>query len=189
MYRWRVDGIERGSGVERRLPSRSHRVITHKGSKGWVEHHIFSQEKEMWFDLMLGDRGVYSRSSRNRVVMGPVTIDRTVTFTPPVLGSRAPFRLGRTWSGEWSGKTSGRYSAETIEHTWLTIDGKRVEVWATELDMHMWGEVEGRVVTRTWVAPEYRLAVKQYQETDVRSGPGSYYSRWTGQTLSLTPRK
>ena len=142
----------------------------------------------MWFDLSASEEGVSSHSSRNHVEMGPVTVDRTVTFNPPVAVSRAPFKLGETWKGSWSGKTSGTYTARTFEHTWLTIDGERVEVWGAEVSMTMKGEVSGTVLTRTWVAPKYSLAVKQYQRTDVESG-GSYFSEWTGQTLTLKPRR
>ena len=189
VYEWQVDGYERGPGVERRLPARSHRVITHEGRRGyWVEHHIFSRQKEMWFNLMRTNNGGFSRSSRNRVEMGPVTVDRTVVFNPPIQVSSFPFKLGRTWRGSWSGKTHGTYTARTFEHTWLNIGGGRVEVWASEVVLEMRGEVEGSVVTRTWVSPKYNLAVKQYQMTNVTSGPGSYYSEWTGQTLSVRPQ-
>jgi hypothetical protein len=188
VYEWSVDGIERAPGVERRMPSRSHRLIQHTGADSWTEHHIFSEEKEMWFGLLLTDGCVATKSSRNRVVMGPVTADKTVTFDPVAIASRTPYELGRTWKGSWSGKTSGTYTGRTFEHTWLNIGGERVEVWGSEIVMTMHGEVEGNVITRTWVSPKYSLAVKQYQKTNVESGPGSYFSEWTGQTLTLNPR-
>lgn len=188
VYEWEVDGVERAPGVERRLPARSHRLIQHTGADSWTEHHIFSEEKEMWFGLLVADGCVATKSSRNRVVMGPVTADKTVTFDPVAIASRTPYELGRTWKGSWSGKTSGTYTGRTFEHTYLMIGGERVEVWGSEIVMTMHGEVEGNVITRTWVAPKYSLAVKQYQKTNVESGPGSYFSEWTGQTLTLDPR-
>jgi hypothetical protein len=126
---------------------------------------------------------------RNRVVFGPVTNDKTVVFDPMMYVSQFPFELGQRWEGEWSGKTSGEYTGRTFEHTTMTIGGEEVEVWATEVRMTMRGEIEGTNITRSWVAPEYRLVVKQYQEIEVTSGPADYYCEWTGQLVSLDPQR
>jgi hypothetical protein len=121
--------------------------------------------------------------------MGPVTVDRTVTFDPFLYVSRFPMQAGQTWDGRWDGPTRGTYTGQTIDHGTLTIDGKTIEVYVTEVEMQLRGEVEGRVLTRSWVAPEYSMVVKQYQESDVKSGPGDYYSEWEGQVASLQPQR
>jgi hypothetical protein len=188
VYTWTINGFEQGPGVRRDLPRKSHRIINHEGESDWVEHHIFSEQKEQWFGLTISREGVAARRVRNYVEMGPVTVDRTVVFNPPMFVSRFPYEMGQKWSGEWSGDTSGSYKGRTFDHGTMTIGGKEVEVWATEVIMEMRGEVEGDVVTRSWVAPDYSMVVKQYQETNVRSGPGEYYSEWSGQVNSLRPR-
>lgn len=188
VYSWAVEGYEQVPGVRRDLPERSHRVVTHQGRSEWTEHHIFSEQREQWFKLVVSREGVATTAVRNRVEMGPVEVDRTVVFNLPAFVARFPFELGATWEGSWSGKTSGEYTGRTFEHRTLTIGGERVEVWATEVVMDMTGEVEGRVITRSWVAPKHRLVVKQYQWTEVESGPGEYRSEWTGKLLSLHPR-
>jgi hypothetical protein len=187
VYTWSVEGYEQAPGVRRDLPSRSQRVITWEDNGAWTEHHIFSEQREEWFGLVVSDQGVATTDSRNRVVMGPVTADNTVVFDPPVFVSRFPFEVGQTWSGSWSGKTSGDYTGKTFEHGYMTIGDKKVEVYATEVVMHMQGEVSGTVVTKSWVAPEYRLVVKQYQNMDVQAG-ANYKSEWTGTVLSLDPQ-
>ncbi|MDP9067458.1 MAG: hypothetical protein M3N53_03780 [Actinomycetota bacterium] len=188
VYAWEVDGYEQAPGVRRDLPSRSHRVITHEGDTAWTEHHIFSEEKEQWLNLNVQSEGVTVTAVRNRVVMGPVTVDKTVTYNPPAFVARFPAKVGRTWEGSWSGRTSGEYTARTFDHTTLVIDGQEVEVWASEIIMNMRGEVEGQAITRSWYAPEHRLVVKQYQKADLKTGPGAYRSEWTGQVLSLDPQ-
>jgi hypothetical protein len=189
VYTWEMDGVERGPGVERRLPKRSHRIITHEGGNNWEEHHIFSEQKEQWLHLGMSRDGVAVSAVRNRVVMGPVEVDRTVTYDPPAFVSRFPFGVGQTWKGSWEGKTRGHYRGKTLDHTTLTIGGEEVEVWVTEVVMEMTGEVEGTAVTRSWVADDYNMVVRQYQETDLKAGPSSYYSQWEGQVLSLQPQR
>ena len=188
VYTWTIQGYEQGPGVRRELPRRSSRVITHEGGDRWLEHHIFSEQKESWFHLGSSSEGVAVSRVRNRVEMGPVEVDKTVVYDPPAFVSVFPYRLGQTWKGSWSGKTSGSYNGRTIDHGTMTIDGERIEVWVAEVVMRMRGEVAGQVITRSWVSMEHKLVVKQYQKTDVESGPGAYRSEWTGQVVSLEPR-
>lgn len=188
VYQWDVDGYEKAPGVTRQLPKRSHRVINHAGDDRWVEHHIFSEQKEQWFHLGGSQEGVYSTAVRNRVEIGPVEADETVTFDPVMFVSRFPFKVGQTWQGRWEGDTSGSYTGKTLDHGTLVIDGEKVEVWVTEVKMEMHGDVEGTATTRSWVAPDYSLVVKQYQETRIASGPGDYYCEWEGQVRSLHPQ-
>ena len=189
VYTWAIDGFEEAPGTRRELPARSHRVITHDEGLSWTEHHIFSQQKEQWFGLAMTEEGVVTERVRNRVVIGPVTNDKTIDFAPPMFVSRFPFEVGQTWQGKWEGKTSGEYRARCFEHTTLTIGGEKVEVWATEVKMTMRGEIEGTSTVRSWVSPEHVLVVKQYQETEVSSGPADYYSEWSGRLLSLEPQQ
>lgn len=187
VYAWQVEGYEQAPGVKRDLPARSHRAITHQGAGSWQEHHIFSEEREQWMNLGWREDGVFARSVRNRVVMGPVEVDRTVVYNPPVFVARLPNELGRSWRGSWQGKTSGTYTGRTFDHTTVMIGGEAIEVWASEIVMTMRGEVQGKAITRSWYSPKYSMVVKQYQNMDVESGPGNYRSEWTGQVLSVTP--
>lgn len=189
VYTWAVDGYEKAPGTNRTLPEESHRVVTWQGDNRWTEHHVFSEQKETWLGLQFQPKGVSTTSVRNRVVMGPVTVDKTIVFNPPMFVGLAPFKLGQTWEGSWRGKTSGEYQARTFDHTTLVVGGEEVEVWATEVKMTMRGEVSGTATVRSWVAPEYNLVVKQYQDTRVTTGPGEYRSEWTGQVKSLHPQR
>ncbi len=188
VYAWDVEGYEEASGGTRRdLPRESHRIITHGPGGTWVEHHIFSREREEWFEVDRSDAGFLTDAVRNRVEFGPVEVDKTVTFTPSVLGARVPFRVDDGWSGSWTGRTEGDYNARIFEHVTMVIDGERVEVWGTEVLMRMRGEVDGEVLTRSWIAPDHGLMVKQHQVISIETGPYSYHSEWTGQVRSLTP--
>jgi hypothetical protein len=189
VYAWDVEGYEQTPGTRRELPERSHRVINYDGDNGWTEHHIFSEQKEQWFGIVISEEGVATTDVRNRVVMGPVTVDKTVVFNPPMFVNRFPMKVGAEWSGEWSGKTSGEYTAKTVDRTTLVIGDERVEVVQTEVRMQMRGDVEGTSFVRSWVAPDYSLVVKQYQETNVTSGPADYYCEWSGQVTSLHPQQ
>lgn len=190
VYLWEVQGYEEASGGTRReLPERSHRIITHGGRGSWVEHHIFSDQREEWFEGGRSGSGFVSHAVRNRVQFGPVEVDRTVTFDPDLLAARLPFRINETWSGKWTGRTEGEYRARVFEHAHFIFDGERVEVWGTEVVMTMRGEVEGEVITRSWIAPAYDLVVKQEQRMTVESGPGTYHTEWTGRVTSLTPSR
>ncbi|MGH2695160.1 MAG: hypothetical protein ACRDJJ_10160 [Actinomycetota bacterium] len=104
VYSWAVEGYEQVPGVRRDLPERSHRVVTHRGRSDWTEHHIFSEQREQWFKLVVSREGVATTAVRNKVEMGPVEVDRTVVFNPPAFVARFPFELGATWEGSWSGK-------------------------------------------------------------------------------------
>ncbi|HYI44136.1 MAG TPA: hypothetical protein VE174_01570 [Actinomycetota bacterium] len=188
VYSWEIDGYEEAPGVHRQLPKRSSRIITHEGNNNWTEHHIFSEQREQWFGLGISEEGVFTRTVRNRVEFGPVEEDATIVYNPPMFVSRFPMTVNNTWDGSWKGKTSGEYQAKCFERGFLTIGGERVEVFATEVKMEMRGEVEGTATVRSWVSPEHRLVVKQYQETRVTSGPGDYHSEWTGQLTSLDPK-
>lgn len=188
VYTWTIEGYEEASGGTRReLPERSHRIITHGDRGTWTEHHIFSNKRETWFHLDSSSSGSSTTAVRNRIEFTPVVVDRTVTFDPPVRSTRLPFQLNETWSGRWEGRTEGDYDARIFEHTYIVIEGEKVEVWGSEVTMRMRGEVDGVVVTRSWIAPAYDMVVRQYQRMDVESGPGAYRSEWTGQVTSLTP--
>jgi hypothetical protein len=188
VYTWKIEGYEQIPGVRRDLPERSNRVITHYGSRGFVQHHTFSEQRETWNWAAIEPHGVVVEKSRNRVDFGPFTVDRTIHFNPPMQVGPTPYKLGETWRGSWSGKTSGNYQGRTLDHTHMTIDGERVEIWVTEVVLHMQGEVEGDALYRNWVAPEYDMVVKQYEKTSARSGPGEYRSEWMGEVVSLDPR-
>ncbi len=188
VYTWSVDGYEKAPGVHRQLPSRSHRIITNEGGNRWTEHHVFSEQREQWFGLMISGEGVSAWEVRNRVEMGPVEVDKTVVFNPHMFVSRLPLKVGQTWQGSWEGRTSGEYRGRSFERTTSDMEGGAGEVWGTEVVMQMRGEVEGSNITRSWVSPKNRLVVKQYQKMNVTSGPGEYQSEWTGQVESLTPQ-
>ncbi|MGH2757115.1 MAG: hypothetical protein ACRDI3_04940 [Actinomycetota bacterium] len=187
VYTWDTEGYEEAPGLHRELPKESHSIIKRTGAHTWTEHQIYSEQREQWLKLSLSPEGVACTSVRNRVQFGPIEEDNTIPFDPPALFLSFPNEVGKRWGGEWSGKTSGDYQAQTLEKTSMVIGGERVNVWVTEVEMHFRGEVEGESTVRLWAAPEYRMVVKQWQVTDVKSGPGNYHSEWTRVLRSLDP--
>jgi hypothetical protein len=187
VYTWDTDGYEEAPGLHRELPEESHSIIQRTGERTWTEHQIYSEQREQWLKLFLSPDGVGCTSVRNRVQFGPIEEDNTIPFEPPALFLSFPNEVGKRWGGEWSGRTSGDYQAQTLEKTSIVIGGVRVKVWMTEVEMHFRGEVEGESTVRLWAAPEYRMVVKQWQVTDVKSGPGNYHSEWTRVLRSLDP--
>lgn len=188
VYTYRTEGFEQ-AGVRRQYPPESQRIVTHQKGGRWLNHHIFSDEHEEWFEQGLTDAGGVMFYRRVRVSFGPLTVDRTITFDPPALGVPLPFQLGRTWQGSWSGPTSGTYTGKTFDHTTLRIDGENVEVWGNELHMRMTGENEGEVHIKLWIAPRYSLSVKEEADMTMQGGPGTYHSEYTLTILSLTPKR
>lgn len=190
VYTWQIEGYERAGGIRRELPERSHRAITIQGERGWMQHDFFSEEREAWTWAKASRDGVHVTRTRHRGDFGPITIDRTIVFNPPMVVSPGARNLdvGQTWRGSWSGRTSGDYHARTLDHTYMTIGGERVEVWCVEIVLRLRGEVEGDATYRSWIAPEDALVVKQYEKTDVTSGPASYSAEWSGRLLSLQPQ-
>jgi hypothetical protein len=189
VYTWDTEGYEQAPGLRRELPKESHSVIKRTGEHSWQEHQIYSEQREQWLELFLSRDGVNCTSVRNRVEFGPIEEDNTIAFDPPALFMSFPNEVGKRWGGEWTGKTSGDYQAHTSKKTTMVIGGEKVTVWVTEVHMNFRGEVEGSSTVRLWAAPEYRMVVKQWQVTDVKSGPGSYHSEWTRTLRSLDPER
>lgn len=189
VYLWHTNGFEEVPGVRREMPDETNSILTHQGPDRWREHYRYSQEREQWLDLIISPAGVASPSVRNRVVIGPIVADRTVVFDPPAIFARFPSRVGDAWQGSFSGKTNGSYTGRTFENTTLRIGDEDLEVWASEVVMHMQGEVEGDVTVQVWINPLYRLAVKQHQIATIRNGPGTYHSEWTSLLKSVRPQR
>lgn len=197
VYEWRTEGWEQvkagpGPASRRDLPENSRRIVTVEGERTWLNDHIYSEEHEEWFPLTISEQGVASASYRIRVTFGPVTQDQKLDFTPPVRFSVFPLEVGQQWQGSWEDaedNTRGTYVGRTFEHTTLDIGGEQVEVWGIEVDMEMEGDTSGTVLTRIWVAPKYRMTVKEFYDQEVESGPGTYEGEWTITLKSTTPQQ
>jgi hypothetical protein len=175
--------------MRRELPSRSHRVLTHDDATGWTEHHRYSEQREQWTQASSSRSGIFINSTRNRVQMGPVTEDGTIEFDPPLMVARLPYKRADSWTGSWSGKTHGEYTGRTLRRTSLMVGQERVDVWVSEVVLHMSGDIEGTSVIRSWLAPSYQLVVKQYERTIASRGPAEYRCEWTGQVVSVDPAR
>jgi hypothetical protein len=187
VYSWDTSGYEEVGGARRQFPEESQRIITRE-EMGWHEHHYFSEEREIWTDFEVQDAGAAIALQRNKVKFGPVTEDSTITFTPSMLvGPYAP-KVGQTWEGSWTGKTHGDYQGKTFEHTWMTIGGERVEVWAVQVDLQFEGEQEGTVQAKVWMAPKYWLTVREDYVQNVKADVGTYHAEWSMTLKSLHPQ-
>lgn len=192
VYEWHTEGWEQVGPSRRDLPERSRRIVTVEGERTWMNDHIYSEQHEEWFPLTVSEQGVASSSYRARVSFGPITQDHTLDFEPPMRFSVFPFEVGQQWQGSWQDPdddTRATYTGRTFEHTTLDIGGERVEAWGVEVVMEMEGDISGTVLTRIWVAPEYRMTVKEFYDQEVTSGPGTYEGEWTITLLSLDPQR
>ena len=189
VYSWDTEGYESFSGNRRRFPSETQRIVTIDGPTTWTNHHYFSEERQSWWQVHADEDGYVVFYQRNKVVFGPVTRDTTVTFDPPMRVGRAGAEVGDRWSGSWKGKTHGTYEARYFDHTFMTIGGERVEVWGVETFIHLRGEIEGEVHSRTWFSPKHRVPVREHYVQDVQSGPGTYHAEWDMTLKSLDPER
>jgi hypothetical protein len=189
VYSWATDGYEEVSGARREFPEESQRILTWSGSDGWVEHHYFSEQREIWTNFRWGPRGAEVMQQRNKVTFGPVTNESTIDFSPPMLVGPRDLKVGYEWGDTWEGQTHGDYSSKVFEHTTMAIGGEEVEVWGLSYVINLRGQQEGRVTAEVWLAPSYGLTVQEHYEQDIRSDGAHYQAEWTQKLKSLEPRR
>ena len=188
VYSWSTKGWEEAAGIRRDFPGESQRIITASNGSSWKQHHYFSEEREIWSDFVISNKGAHMAKQRNRAKFGPVTNDSTIDFSPPMLVGLADPAVGKSWTGKWQGKTSGSYAVRVFDHGQMTIGGKSVEVWGFELRIEMKGELEGSVFARVMYAPKYALTVQEHYTQDIQSDKGRYRAEWTMTLKSTTPQ-
>ena len=188
VYSWDTEGWESAGGARRNFPEETQRIITLEDN-GWMNHHYFSDNREIWTNFVVVDEGAAIARQRNKVTFGPVTNDSTIDMDPPILVGPRDLKVGQTWSGRWSGKTSGVYQGETFEKVQLNIGGETVEAWGIHVHTEMRGEVEGEVDATVWLAPKYALTVKEHYKQRVKVDVGDYRAEWTMTLKSLEPRR
>ena len=189
VYSWDTKGWEEAAGIRRDFPSESQRIITASNGSSWKQHHYFSEEREIWSDFVISERGAHMAKQRNRAKFGPVTNDSTIDFSPPMLvGLRSP-AVGKSWGGKWQGRTSGSYTARIFDHGTMNIGGESLEVWGYELRLTMRGELDGTVFARVMYAPEHALTVQEHYTQDIQSERGRYRADWTVTLKSTTPQR
>ncbi|HVL81902.1 MAG TPA: hypothetical protein VM840_09955 [Actinomycetota bacterium] len=187
VYTWQTDGWEE-AGFRRTYPTETTRIVTPRDARSVTNNHKFSQDHEEWFVLQSTDRGGVMSERRMKITFGPVTVDRTVVFDPPLLGVPIPHQVGARWQGTWTGATSGSYTGETLEKRTVRIGNEDVEVYVNELRMTMRGESEGEVITRLWYSPAHRLMVREEGNYTMRGGPGTYRTEYTITLRSTRPQ-
>lgn len=188
VYSWSTKGWEEAAGIRRDFPSESQRIITASNGSSWKQHHYFSEEREIWSDFVISNKGAHMAKQRNRAKFGPVTNDSTVDFSPPMLVGLAEPEIGKSWTGKWQGRTSGSYAVRIFDRGQMTIGGKSVEVWGYELRIEMKGELDGSVFARIMYAPKYALTVQENYTQDIQSERGRYRAEWAMTLKSTTPQ-
>lgn len=188
VYSWATEGWEEAAGIRREFPEESQRIITASDGDSWKEHHYFSEEREIWSEFVISQKGAHIALQRNRARFGPVTNDSTVDFAPPMLVGLAAPKLGASWTGEWQGRTSGTYSARIFDHSTMVIGGDQVEVWGYETRMQMRGELNGTVLARVMYSPEYAMTVQEHYEQNLETERGRYRAEWTMTVKSTAPQ-
>ena len=189
VYSWDTDGWEEAAGIRRQFPNESQRIVTASNGESWKQHHYFSEEREIWSEFSIGEKGAYLNMQRNRAKFGPVTNDSTIDFSPPMMVGLAKPKLGATWSGKWQGRTSGTYSSRIFDHGTMTIGGESIEVWGYEVRMTLKGELEGTVYAKIMYSQEYALTVQEFYRQDIQSERGRYRAEWNMTLKSTTPQR
>ena len=189
VYSWDTDGWEEAAGIRREFPRESQRIVTASNGSSWKQHHYFSEEREIWSEFVITEKGAHMAMQRNRAKFGPVTNDSTIDFSPPMLVGPANPEVGYTWNGTWKGKTSGSYSAQISDHGRMTIGGETLEVWTYELRIELRGELEGTVLAQVSLAPKHALTVQEHYTQDLQSDKGRYRAEWRMTLKSTTPQR
>jgi hypothetical protein len=188
VYSWDTEGYESFNGARRRFPEETHRIVTHRRRDTWMNHHVFSKERESWWRSRATRDGYFTLYARNRIVFGPVTRDTEIAFDPPML-TNPMTKVGSKWNGRWDGKTYGTYAGRILDERSMEIDGERVEVVELEFEMEMHGEVEGTSAMRFWVSGEHHMVVREHYKQDVKSGAADYHAEWDMTIESLRPKR
>lgn len=189
VYSWDTEGWEEAAGIRRQFPKESQRIITESDGDSFKSHHYFSEEREIWSEFVISNKGAHLAMQRNRAKFGPVTNDSTIDFAPPMLVGLANPKEGASWSGSWKGRTSGTYRSHIFEHTTMNIGGEQVEVWGYEVQMTMRGELNGTVFAQVRFAPEYALTVQEHYKQEIQTDRGRYRAEWTMTLKSTTPQR
>lgn len=189
VYSWDTDGWEEAAGIRREFPEESQRIITASNGESWKQHHYFSEEREIWSEFSIGEKGAYLNMQRNRAKFGPVTNDSTIDFSPPMMVGLANPKVGATWSGKWEGRTSGSYSSRIFDHGTMDIGGESIEVWGYEVRMTLRGELDGTVYAKIMYSREYALTVQEFYRQDIQSERGRYRAEWDMTLKSTTPQR
>lgn len=187
VYSWDTDGWEQAAGVRREMPKESQRILTHNRDGSWVNHHYFSEEREIWTEFRFSKRGAELVWQRNKVKFGPVTNDSRIDFAPPMIVGKAKMHVGMRWEDTWSGDTSGDYTSHVFEQITMDIGGEKVDVWGIEYVINLRGEQRGTVNAQVWFAPEHSMTVKEHYVQDVEASGGKYHAEWTMTLRSLHP--
>ena len=188
VYSWATDGWEEASGIRRQFPKESQRIITASNGSSWKQHHYFSEEREIWSEFVITDKGAHMAMQRNRAKFGPVTNVSTVDFSPPMLVGLPDPTVGDTWNGKWDGKTYGSYVGRIADRGRMTIGGESLEVWVYELRIELKGELEGTVLAEVTFSPKYALTVQEHYRQELESDKGPYRAEWKMTLKSTTPQ-
>lgn len=188
VYSWDTDGWEQAAGLRRDMPKESQRIVTHNRDGSYVNHHYFSEEREIWTQFRFSKRGAELMWQRNKVVFGPVTNDSRIDFAPPMIVGMATMHVSDRWEDTWSGKTSGDYTSHVFEHVTMRIGDEDVEVWGIEYEINLRGEQRGTVDAQVWYAPDYSMTVQERYIQDVEASGGRYHAEWSMTMQSVHPQ-
>ena len=193
VYTYSGSGWESIGPARRDYPTTSRRLITHEGRGVWLEHHIFSEEREVWSQVGVSDEGRFVFYQRNYIAIGPYEEDVKLEFDSPLFGVLFPPHVGQQWSGDASGTTDGErfegtFDAEVLDHTSLSIGGSTVPAWVTRLHLTLRGAYNGDVTVTRWFSPQHGLNIKEDYKAEVSEGPLTFRGEWSVTLQSLTPR-
>lgn len=195
VYSYRGNGREQLGPWKRDFFPTSHRLITREDENTWLEHHIFSDEREFWSRISTDVHERKAHSQRHYIEVGPYAVEKELRFAPPLVSAMLPPATGHTWNGRFDATTNdgedvrGTYSGRTFEERVWNVGGVDVRVWGVDVQVHLRGDISGEVRVKRWFSPGLGLNVREDYHTDVDLGAGlTYHADWSVTLQSVTPR-
>lgn len=194
VYTYDTSGYEQIFKWKRDFPERSRRLVTYDDADTWTEHHLFSQEREVWSNITMTHADRRAHYQRNYIKIAEYEKDEKVDFEPPAVSAVFPLHVGDSWNGEFtgeseSGKYSGVYHGDVIDRKVMTVGNRKTQVWGVEMFFEFRGALEGTVEFRRWISTAYGVNVEETYAADVKVGPLLYHGEWTMRLTSLVPQR
>lgn len=123
-------------------------------------------------------------------VTAPGAFDVAFELSPAALLLPTPAPVGKKWSWKavsTDGKTTATQSSQVVRTETLVIGGKQVSTVVVQTRLVLSGTVTYTADVTNWVAPSYRLVVKDHQVGSGKASFGSYSSDITDVVRSVRP--
>ncbi|MDP9181369.1 MAG: hypothetical protein M3P04_01170 [Actinomycetota bacterium] len=167
-YTYDASGTQTISGSRKQVSGSSTLQIS-AVSNGQQTSTLHNAQGDTEQQILVRDAGSYLSSLKITSLMGV----KEFAFSPAALLLPDPARVGATWS--WGGtstdgKTTARATNKVVRTETLTIGGQRVATVVLQTHLVLSGDYTYTADVTTWVAPAYRLPVKDHTVANGRYG-------------------